>query len=464
MTVTKPKEKENQGHDDFLEGLTDNLTIAETYILGACMRDGTLMAQVAEVLREMDFPTVKWRACWWAMLDLYQQGESLEPALVADRLYQVRRLKTCTYHDVLNLWLLHPSGANLRHHVEVLREVSLRRELEATAGAIAQSAGRPEGPVQEAIAAAEKDMRDLVDRAVPDTLAPAAAAVQEVYARLDGASARQPGLPTPWQEADRVTGGLQPGELIVIAARPGVGKTALACNLAVEIATRQGRGVFFASLEQSRRELAERMLCNLARVDGQKVRLCLLGKFESQQFADSGHVLSGAPLWIDDRPAQGLLRIGANARRLRAKLGLIIVDYLQLVEPLDRKEARHEQVSEIAKKLRQLSRELTVPVVALAQLNRSVEENGRRRPRLSDLRESGGIEAAADTVWLLHRAEERGQSPTPIEVHIAKQRNGPVGEFVLNYFPQWLLFQSMSEMEIMRRTHDCRETNAKPHS
>jgi replicative DNA helicase len=233
------------------------------------------------------------------------------------------------------------------------------------------------------------------------------------------------GIPTGFLDLDRILAGFQDSELVVIAARPGVGKTALGLALTHHVALKEKLPVFFVSLEQSAVELADRILSSEGNVDGQRIRLGRLSAEDGQSIVSARDRLRQAKVFIDDAPAQSMLRIAASARRLRLKHGirLIVVDYLQLITPDNRKEPRQEQVAGISRRLKQLAREIKVPVVALAQLNRGVEDRQGQRPRLSDLRESGAIEADADTVLLLHRSEV----PNQIEVLVAKQRNGPTG-------------------------------------
>jgi replicative DNA helicase len=259
------------------------------------------------------------------------------------------------------------------------------------------------------------------------------------------------GLPTGYIDLDDKTAGLQNSELIIIAARPSVGKTAFALNLVRHIAVEEAQPVFFVSLEQSRIELAERLLCCQARVDSHKLRKGHLSADDIQKLSEAGEVLRPAKLWIDDSPGQGMLRIAANARRLklRHKIGLVVIDYLQLIEPDNRRDSRQEQVANISRRLKFLARELQIPVVALAQVNRSSEDRQDHRPRLADLRESGSIEQDADTVMLLHRPEmyEPGQHEGTVEVLIAKQRNGPTGEITLTYIKQFMRFENFAVAE-----------------
>ncbi|MBV9126434.1 MAG: DnaB-like helicase C-terminal domain-containing protein, partial [Planctomycetes bacterium] len=231
-------------------------------------------------------------------------------------------------------------------------------------------------------------------------------------------------------------------ELVILAARPSHGKTALALNIARHIGVEEQLPLFFVSLEQSRVELAERLLCCQARVDSHKLRKGMLSSDDMQKLIEAGGILRNAKLFIDDTPAQGMLRIAANARRLklRQSIRLVIVDYLQLIEPDNRRDSRQEQVANISRRLKFLAKELTIPVLALAQVNRSSEDRMDHKPRLADLRESGSIEQDADTVMLLHRPEmyEPGQHEGIMEVNVAKQRNGPTGEITLTYLKQFM--------------------------
>jgi replicative DNA helicase len=249
-------------------------------------------------------------------------------------------------------------------------------------------------------------------------------------------------------DLDDKTAGLQNSELIIIAARPSVGKTALGLSIARHVAVEEAQPVFFVSLEQSRIELAERLLSAQARVNGFRLRKGDLSSADMQKLLGAGDALRQAKFFIDDSPGQGMLRIAANARRLKLRhhIKLVVVDYLQLIEPDNRRDSRQEQVANISRRLKFLAKELKLPVVALAQLNRSPEEREGHRPRLADLRESGSIEMDADTVLLLHRPEmyEPGQNPGTVEIIIAKQRNGPTGEVTLTFLKEFMRFENFA--------------------
>jgi replicative DNA helicase len=216
----------------------------------------------------------------------------------------------------------------------------------------------------------------------------------------------------------------------------------MALNIARNVILEERQPVFFVSLEQSRIELAERLLCCQARVDSHKLRKGALNSEDMDKLFEAGSLLSKTKLFIDDSPGQGMMRIAANARRLklREKIKLVVIDYLQLIEPENRRENRQEQVSQISRRLKFLAKELEIPVLALAQVNRSSEDRHDHRPRLADLRESGAIEQDADTVIMLHRPElhEPGQNEGTLEVIIAKQRNGPTGEINLTFIKQFM--------------------------
>ena len=253
-------------------------------------------------------------------------------------------------------------------------------------------------------------------------------------------------------DIDELTAGLHNSELVILAARPSVGKTAMALNIVRNVIVgdpirgSQPAGVFFVSLEQARVELAERLLCAQARVDSHKLRKGHLGSDDMDRLMSAGGVLSKAKLYIDDTPAQGILRIAANARRLKKKhdIKLVVIDYLQLIDPDNKRDSRQEQVSQISRRLKFLARELKIPVLSLAQVNRSSEDRGNHKPRLADLRESGAIEQDADTVMLMHRPGmyEGGQEDNTIEVLIAKQRNGPTGDVTLAFLKHYMRFEN----------------------
>jgi replicative DNA helicase len=251
-----------------------------------------------------------------------------------------------------------------------------------------------------------------------------------------------------------MTAGMQSSELVIIAARPSVGKTAFALNVVRHAAVEDRVPIFFVSLEMARIEIAERLLACQARVDSFKIRKGQLNADDISRLMSAGDALRGNPrdghvkLFIDDTPSQNMLRIAANARRLKQRHGLklVVIDYLQLIEPENRRDPRQEQVAQISRRLKFLARELLIPVIALAQVNRASEDRQDHRPRLSDLRESGSIEQDADTVMMLHRPgrSDKSVEDNTLEVIVEKQRNGPTGAVTLTYLKQYMRYENFA--------------------
>ena len=290
---------------------------------------------------------------------------------------------------------------------------------------------------------AEQDIFALAEDAVADEEADAARVVGEVYDHVDACHSDRGdagGLKTGFLDLDAKLGGLRPSALVLLAARPSVGKTALAAAVALQVVL-DDRPALFASLEQTRTELMERMLCGRAKVDSHMLRKGMLDDDAITRLHQAGDEIRIAPLVIDDASRQTVLRIRAKARRLKRRKGLaaVVVDYLQLIEPSDRRAERYEQVGDISRQLKAMAKELAVPVVAACQLNRSPEGRADKEPRLSDLRESGSLEMDADVVILMSRSE---QERNVIELIVAKNRNGPTGKVKLHYRPQWTRFEN----------------------
>jgi replicative DNA helicase len=283
-------------------------------------------------------------------------------------------------------------------------------------------------------------------------------ALHDAFTRLDGRIGKDnlaiSGLATGYVDLDNLLAGLQNSELVIVAARPSVGKTAFALNLvrniAVEHTEEKSPVVLLVSLEMSRVELAERLLCCQARVDSHKVRKGHLNSDDIQKLMDAGDVLRKARLYLDDTPSRSMIQIAATARRIQKKherdggLRLVVIDYLQLIDPENRRDPRQEQVAQISRRLKFLARELAIPVIALAQVNRASEDRQDHKPRLADLRESGSLEQDADTCMILHRPGkfDGTQDDNILEVIIAKQRNGPTGEVTLTYLKQFNRFEN----------------------
>jgi replicative DNA helicase len=429
---------------------------AERSVLGSMLKDNAVVGDVLQLVREDNFYTDAHRKIFRAIADLYDKGQPADLVTLAEALKQRGWVEDIGgYAYVAELWEAAPTAANAEYYARIVRDKAIVRNLIHTGTEIVRDCYNQNAPADELLEGAERKILEIAEWGVAGQTFTLEEALADAYDRIDTRHQREhwsiSGLPTGFIDLDDKTAGLQDSELIIVAARPSVGKTAFVLNLARHIALDEGHPVFIVSLEQSRIELAERLLCAQARVDSHKLRKGHLSSDEMQKLIRAGGDLRNAKVFIDDSPGQNMLRIAANARRLRLrhKIKLVLVDYLQLVEPDSRRDSRQEQVAGISRRLKFLAKELQVPVLACAQLNRSSEDRTEHRPRLADLRESGAIEQDADTVMLLHRPEMfRTSSSEPIqdeglvEVIIGKQRNGPIGEVRLTYLKQFMRFEN----------------------
>jgi replicative DNA helicase len=416
---------------------------AEHALLGGIFRCPSTLDDVAHLLVEDDFREAAHRAVWRGLLSLYGNGQPIDLVGVAEWLNQHDLLGELTISPhvtgfawLAELWDANPTGALVSYHAQMVRDHSLLRRLSQVGERIAHRATHPDGSAQELLEAAERDVFALADDGLSGAAVPLAPVVDAVLDQIDARMAQPAtllGLPTGISGLDSITAGLQCGELILFAARPSVGKTAIGLAVARNAAA-LGHTVLFCSLEQSRQELAQRLLIAAAGVDGHAVRHAALSRQDLAALAAVRHGLVevASRLWVDDESRQTVMRIAGNARRLkhRANLALVVIDYVQIIEPEDRHAQRHEQVGAISRRLKALARELSLPVVALAQLRREVEDRADQKPKLSDLRESGSLEQDADTVVLLHRQRNL---PSQLDLHVAKQRNGPVDELSIHF-------------------------------
>jgi replicative DNA helicase len=427
---------------------------AERSVLGSMLRDNGVIGDVVQILHsERHFYTDAHQKIFHGITALYDKGHPADLITLADWLTEQKYLADAGgYPYLAELWDAAPTAANAEYYARIVRDKGLVRNLIHASTEILRDAYDQAQPADELLEGAERKILDIAQMGVTGQTITLQQALSEAYERIDQRAGREhvevSGLPTGFLDLDAITAGLQNSELILLAARPSVGKTAMALNLVRHIVVETNAQVFFVSLEQSRIELAERLLCCQARVDSHKLRKGHLSGEDMQKLMEAGGLLGQAKLFIDDTPGQSMLRIAANARRLKLRhdIKLVVIDYLQLIEPDNRKDSRQEQVSNISRRLKFLARELSIPVVALAQVNRGSEERQDHRPRLSDLRESGSLEQDADTVMILHRPElhEPGQREGIIEVLIAKQRNGPTGEVTLTFIKQFMRFENFA--------------------
>jgi replicative DNA helicase len=429
---------------------------AEKSVLGAVLLDDRHLygLLVEEHLRPEHFYREQHGAVFAAMIELHETDRKIDHLTVAETLRQRGKLEeiggTATI-DELAGWV--PAAGNARDYGRIVRDNAQLRALLMTAYDIqARVLGR-EGPAQDLVEQAERSVLEVAHDDRQKKFRPIHDILHEETDKLHRLSiAKTPltGTPSGFKDLDELTGGFQPGNLVVIAARPSMGKSALVTNMA-ENAVLAGHAVALFSLEMSESELAQRFVASQARIHGDELRKGRVPESRWQKILAACQRLSDAPLWIDDSSDTGVLEVRAKSRRLHHQvergLGLIIVDYLQLMRHEGRVESRVEQVGQISRGLKGLARELEVPVIAISQLSRAVEQRGgEKKPILSDLRESGQIEQDADLVMFIYREEyyskEDSERPGEADVIIAKHRNGPIGDVILTFQKEYPKFMN----------------------
>jgi len=444
---------------ELLDRLPPQSLDAERGVLGSLLIDPELCDEVALLLRADDFYSDAHAKIFHHMVAMRDEGKRLDAMLLVERLKQAGELETVGgMAYVGELATAVPVAAHAVYYANIVRDKSTLRALIHTSTEILREAWDPTVEPRDALNQAEEKIFSVHDRRSNDQVANIRDVLVETFARIDARldGSEGAGVPSGFTELDSLTGGLHGSELIILAARPSMGKTALATNILENVAIDLGVPALFISLEMARLELAQRMLCSRGKIDANKFRNGFLSGSDHQKLTEVSSSLGEAPIFIDDTPSRTVTEVAATARRIKRKhgLGLLVIDYLQLLEPDDPRDPRQEQVAKMARRLKALARELKIPLVCLAQLNRQVEA-GREghRPRLSNLRESGAIEQDADVVMFIHReeyylkrdeAEERGLQGIG-EVIIAKQRNGPTGDVKLAWFDRFTRFENLEQ-------------------
>jgi replicative DNA helicase len=442
----------------FEKGLPSNLD-AEQLVLGAIMLDDSAFIVVAAQLQPDDFTVEKHRRIYSAMVALNEGGQRIDRVTVANELLRRGQLESVdglSYLISLDDGL--PKIYSIESYVEIIRKKALLRRIILSSQAVIERCMLDQEDPEEILADAEESFLKLGDLDATRSLKTPGQIIQEfeggIGAFLDP-SKRVAGLSTGYYKLDEMTSGLHAGELIILAARPAMGKTALALNIAQRVATRDTdpKTVAVFSLEMSNEQLLTRMICAEGHVDQQKFRLGYLNTDERRQLQMAALKLAEAPLFIDDSAGINIMDIHAKLRRIKAEhgLGLVVVDYLQLMSTRGRVESRTQEVSALSRGLKLLAKELKVPFLVLSQLNRAPETRptGDHIPQLSDLRESGSIEQDADMVWFIFRPEyykpDRDDLRGMAEVIIGKQRNGPTGKVKLVFLREFTKFENLSE-------------------
>lgn len=427
---------------------------AEQSVLGCMIRDNPMIDEIVSILpRGEYFYTEAHQQLFQAIVKLHNDNHPVDVVTLFDYITKNKLLEDVPNQAayLAELYDAAPTTANAQFYARIVRDKGVVRNLIHSTNDIIRSAYDQSMSADELLESAERKILEIAEMgATADTIS-LREALKLTFEKIDarkGKDVSLGGIPSGYLDLDEKIVGFQQNELIIIAARPSVGKTAFALNLLRNIVVDQGISAFFVSLEQSRTEIAERLICCQARINSHRLRKGELGTQEMIDLNESAEELSDCQLFIDDAPGQSMLRIAANARRLKRQhnIKIIVIDYLQLIDPENKRESRQEQVAGISRRLKFLARELHIPVVALAQVNRGTEDRQDHRPRLSDLRESGSIEQDADTVMLLHRPDyyEPGQQEGVIEVIIGKQRNGPTGEITLTFLKQFMRFENFA--------------------
>ena len=431
---------------------------AEASVLGGMLIDGTAVARVLEFVDDTMFYREAHRRIFRAMTRLFERGSVLDIVTISEELKKRDELEGSGGIDYLSSLLdAVPTAANIEYHGRIVSDKAMLRRLIDAAQTIIRGVYEPDDrAVDEVLDQAEQ----LVYRVSESRNREGVVRIKEVLwstfahiERLQESQGGVSGIATGFRDLDRMTTGLQAGDLAIVAGRPSMGKTSWALNVAQHAAIEHEVPVAIFSLEMSKQQLVQRFLCAEGRVDSQRLRRGQLDPEEYQSLARAAGYLSTAPIWIDDSATGGVLDMKAKSRRLKAEadLGLVVVDYIQLMSGTTRTDSRVQEVSEISRGLKALARELEVPVIALSQLNRAPEQRTDRRPQLSDLRESGAIEQDADLVIFLYRPEyylgPRDSDGKNIEgaaeLIVAKQRNGPTGKVDLFFHKSYTRFDSV---------------------
>ena len=426
---------------------------AEVCVLGSMILDNNTIDIVVHILRTEDFFRPAHRILFDLLCGMHGQGKPIDLVTLNEELQRGDLLKRVGGTEYL-VQIVNgvPTTANSDYYARLVRDKALLRSLIAANQQVIEDAYASQDDPAEILDRSEYTIFEISSRQISDHAVGLDSLMQQTFEMLSAADGSITGLPTGYYKLDDLTCGLQASEMIVLAARPSMGKTALACNLAEFMAIEDGKGVLLFSLEMAKEQLAMRFLCSHARFSATKARRGNINSEEWMLLQAAAGDLEKAPIFIDDSAELNILQLRAKARRLRAdkKISCVILDYLQLMGPLAsaRNDPRHQQIADMSRGLKALARELKIPIIVLSQLNRASEGREGHRPRMSDLRESGAIEQDADVVMLLHREDyyHRGEAdyePTGItDLIIAKQRNGPVGMVPLTFLPECVRFEN----------------------
>ncbi|MFA5088870.1 MAG: replicative DNA helicase [Candidatus Omnitrophota bacterium] len=442
------------GHDEIK--LPPQNVDAEKSVLGAMLIDNEAIGLAIEILDVSWFYEESHRKIYSSVLELYNNHKNVDLITLSNQLKSTGELDSVGGVSYLTELIdFVPTSANVDHYAHIVKEKGILRRLIKNATQIVNEGYESKSDVNEIVDTAERlifEVADIDQRRkaihIKELVKQSIETIDNLYQRKEHVT----GLPTGFIEFDRMTSGFQKSDLIIIAGRPSMGKSALAVSIAEHVSVDLKKGVAIFSLEMSKEQLVQRMLCSQARVDAHKVRSGFLSPSDWPKLTAAAGKLSEAPIYIDDTPGISAIELRAKSRRLKLSydIELIVLDYLQLMRSSYRVDSRQQEISEISRSIKALSRELNIPIIALSQLSRAVESRQDHRPQLSDLRESGAIEQDADLVTLLIREEyymPTEENKGIAELIIAKQRNGPVGTVKMAFIKQFMRFENLARVE-----------------
>ena len=450
------KEKTTKNPDFNTDKLPPQNIEAEQSVLGSLMIDKNAIIKISDLLSAEDFYKNSHGKIYEAMLYLYEHHEPIDLLSLSSRLKDTNELEKIGGHSFLaSLANTVPTAANIVHYAKIVSKKAVLRKLIDNASQIIVDAYNEKEEIEKTLDNAEQKIFSVSKKHIRQDFTSIKPILEEAFDRIDDLhknKGKMRGIPTGFTELDNILSGLQESNLVIIGARPSVGKSSLAMDLARHAAVDSKIPVGVFSLEMSKGEVIDRLICAQANIDLWKLRTGKLSSMgENDDFSKIGHamgVLSEAPIFIDDSASLNVMAMRTMARRLQSEhgLGMIIVDYLQLIEGRSNSDNRAVEVSEISRSLKGLARELSIPIVALSQLSRGIESRTDQKPKLSDLRESGSIEQDADVVMFIYR-EDRVNSETEnkniAEILIAKHRNGPIGSAQLFFNQQCTSFRNL---------------------
>jgi len=444
-------------------GLPPQNIEAEEAIISAILIDNDALLEVIETLAAGDFYRTAHQKIYTAMLDLFDKAEPIDLVTLANKLKEKGQLEEVGGASYLaRLVDTVPLAVNAQHYAKIVHDKSSLRRLIEKSNAIIKRCFEERGNAEDVIDYAETAVFEISEKKSRQSFFPLSKIILsniETLEEKQGNRSLVTGVPTGFSLLDNLTSGLQNSDLIILAARPSMGKTALALNIARNAAVDAGVPVAVFSLEMSKEQLSLRMLCSEARIDSSRLKGGFFSMEDWRRLTDAAGILSEAPVYIDDSPSLSAMEIRAKARRMKMdkNIGLIIIDYLQLMQGRVGAERRDLEISEISRALKSLAKELQLPVMALSQLNRMLEQRTDKRPRLSDLRESGALEQDADVVAFIYRdevynKEEDNPNRGIAEILLSKQRNGPTGDIQLTFLNSYTRFENLAAEEALARS------------